>query len=84
MHYEREYTGTEADKLSRALKDCREWLGKATFNKVAKALQQDRGRTSMNFLLIQFAMMGIQGYPAYAMINTYWSPQRDLFDKVKK
>jgi len=84
MGYEKHYQGTEAEKLSVALKDCKEWLGTKAFNKVAKALQQDRGRTSRSFLLIQFAMMGIQGYPAYAMINTYWSPQRDLFDKVKK
>ena len=84
MSYEIEYSDltTEATK-AKALKDCKEWLGTRKFILIAKALKADNGRTSKLGLRMQLAIYcGIQGYPATAMIEEFWSPQRDLFDAI--
>jgi hypothetical protein len=80
MSYEIEYNDLESpETIQRALDDCKEWLGNAQYKKICKILADDKGRTSRNMIRMGLMMQGIQGYPAEAMINTYWSPQRELF-----
>ena len=79
MSYEIQYSNTEsAETVKKALNDCKDWLGKAQYKKVCDILKADHGQTSPNLIRIGLMMQGIQGYPAQAMIDTYWSPQRRL------
>jgi hypothetical protein len=80
MSYEIEYNDLESpETIQRALDDCKEWLGADLYKKISMILADDKGRTSRNMIRMGLMMQGIQGYPAEAMINTYWSPQRELF-----
>ena len=79
MSYEIEYSNTaSAETVKKALDDCKDWLGKARYKKVCDILKTDHGQTPPNLIRIGLMMQGIQGYPAQAMIDTYWSPQRRL------
>ena len=79
MHYTVDYSGmTEEEQVKKALKDVKEWLGTEHFNKVIEALKQDAGKTSRHMLLIGMSFAGVEGFPAHAMIDTYWNPQREL------
>ena len=82
MSYEIEYSDLNAAATkAKALKDCKDYLGTRKFNLIAKALKADNGRTSHLGLRMQLAIYcGIQGYPATALLEEFWSPQRDLFE----
>jgi len=80
MSYEIEYDDLQSpETIQRALEDCKEWLGAKQYKKVCKILADDKGRTPMSLIVLGLMMQGIQGYPAKAMIDTYWNPQRELF-----
>jgi hypothetical protein len=79
MSYEIEYSDTKSpDTIKKALNDCKDWLGKARYKKVCDILKADHGQTSPNLIRLGLMMQGIQGYPAQALIDTYWSPQMRL------
>ena len=79
MSYEIQYSNIEsAETVKKALKDCKDWLGTARYKKVCDILKTDHGQTQPSLIRIGLMMQGIQGYPAQAMIDTYWSPQRRL------
>ena len=78
MHSTVDYTGKE-DAHTKALKDCKTWLGTKQYNKVVRLLSADKGESRKLNIILGLAMQGIQGYPARAMIAEYWSPQRELF-----
>jgi len=79
MSYEIQYSNIESEEtIKKALKDCKQWLGNAQYKKVCDILKTDHGQTPRSLIRIGLMMQGIQGYPAQAMIDTYWSPQRRL------
>jgi hypothetical protein len=79
MSYEIEYSDTESPAtIQQALHDCEQWLGNAQFKKVCEILQADNGQTPRHLVRFGLMMQGIQGYPAEAMIDKYWSPQMVL------
>jgi len=79
MSYEIEYSNIGSEETIKvALKDCKQWLGNARYKKVCDILKTDHGQTSPSLIRMGLMMQGIQGYPAQAMIDTYWSPQRRL------
>jgi hypothetical protein len=78
MHSTVDYTGKE-DAHTKALKDCKTWLGTRQYNKVVSLLNADKGQSRKFNIILGLAMQGIQGYPANAMIIEHWSPQRELF-----
>jgi hypothetical protein len=79
MSYEIEYSDLESPAtVQQALNDCKQWLGKAQFKKVSEILRADQGRTPRHLVRFGLMMQGIQGYPAEAMIDKYWSPQMVL------
>jgi hypothetical protein len=82
-HYTVDYNALpEGEKrIAKALKDCKDWLGTRQYREIIQIIRTDRGRTSRNMLLLGLSLRGIQGYPAEVMIDEFWSPQRDLFDK---
>ena len=74
MSYEIEYTDCKSpETIQKALEDCRNWLGADLYEKISLILIQDKGQTSRNLIRMGLMMQGIQGYPAEAMINTYWT-----------
>lgn len=83
MSYEIEYSDCKSpETIQKALEDCRDWLGADLYEKISLILIQDKGQTSRNLIRMGLMMQGIQGYPAEAMINTYWNPQRELFGEA--
>jgi hypothetical protein len=79
MSYEIQYSNTaSAETIKKALKDCKDWLGNAQYKKVCNILKADQGQTPTHLIRVGLMMQGIQGYPAQAMIDTYWSPQMQL------
>ena len=81
MSYEIEYSDLASpETIQKALDDCKDWLGKARFKKVCGALAEDRGRSNPGSIRMGLMMVGIQGYPAKVLIDTYLTRQRDLFD----
>ena len=79
MSYEIQYSNTESEEtIKKALKDCKDWLGKARYKKVCDILKADHGQTPTHLIRVGLMMQGIQGYPAQAMIDTYWSSQMQL------
>jgi hypothetical protein len=80
MSYEIEYNDLKSlETIQQALNDCKDWLGADQYARISMILMEDKGRTSRNLLRMGLMMQGIQGYPAEAMIETYWTPQRELF-----
>jgi hypothetical protein len=81
MSYEIEYNDLESpETIQRALNDCKDWLGADQYARISMILIEDKGRTSRNLIRMGLMMQGIEGYPAKVMIDTYWSPQRELFE----
>ena len=79
MSYEIQYSNIEsAETAKKALNDCKDWLGKDRYKKVCDILKADHGQTPTHLIRVGLMMQGIQGYPAQAMIDTYWSPQMQL------
>lgn len=58
-------------KYDKALKDCRNYLGRERYNDVLKLLEIElqRGHVKNDYLLGCMGMIGIEGYPAQAMID---------------
>ena len=65
-------------KMYCAIHDCKEYLGTRRFKKLVFLLQEDKGRTSRYLVKLGLSLQGIQGYPADAMIDRFWNPQREL------
>ena len=65
----------EDEAQAKAIKDVKDWLGTKQFNKVAKILANDHGRSSRFLITLGLSMQGIEGYPAEVMADKYWSPQ---------
>lgn len=81
MAYEIQYDLSNTEEAEeKAIKDCKEWLTTKRFNQVVTALQEDQGRTSKNRIILFLGLLGIQGYPAHAMVRRYWNPQQNLFN----
>ena len=79
MGYEIRYDTTDRSKAeAKAIKDVKDWLGAKQFNKVAKILANDHGRSSRFIITLGLSMQGIEGYPAEVMADKYWSPQMQL------
>ena len=53
-----------------AMKDTQDYLGKPKFRKVVKFLKNDK-QTPTRLLYLALALLGIEGYPAYVMIDLY-------------
>jgi hypothetical protein len=82
MSYEIEYSDCQSpETIQKALDDCKRWLGTRQYNKICKILADDKGQTSRNLVRVGLMMQGIEGYPAEVMIDTHWSPQRELFNQ---
>ena len=75
MSYEIEYDTKDPKAEAKALKDIKDFWGTKHFNKVAKALADDHGRSSKRMILISLGMCGVQGYPARVLLDKYWTPQ---------
>ncbi len=70
-HYEIDYSELVGqDKINKALKDSREWLGDKNYHIVVSILKT-AGKANHNLLRLGLAMRGIQGYPADAMIDHF-------------
>lgn len=68
MSYEIHYKGSEAEKETKAIADCKNWLGEEQYRKVCKILQQlVKEGASEEQLLFGLSMQGIQGYSAAVM-----------------
>ena len=54
MHYTIDYNATpEGEKrITKALKDCKEWLGAKRYREILKTLRMDNGRTSRNLIVL--------------------------------
>jgi hypothetical protein len=79
MGYEIDYAGMEpAAAADKAVKDVKHWLGVKRFNKIVKILQGNEGVMSRGFARFALSMVGVQGFPAEAMIDRYWNPQLQL------
>jgi hypothetical protein len=73
MSYEIEYSDLESPStIKKAVNDCKQWLGVAQFKKVCKILADDQGQSPAQHVRIGLMMQGIQGYPAKAMMDTFW------------
>jgi len=73
MSYEITYSDLESpETIQKALDDCKQWLGNAQFKKVCKILKGDAGQSPEHIVRLGLAMQGIQGYPAKAMMDTFW------------
>jgi hypothetical protein len=79
MSYTKDYSG-QAEWMARvdALKDTQDYLGKTVFRRVVKLLKNDYTSTK-RALYIGLAICGVEGYPAYVMIDTYAPKQLKLF-----
>jgi hypothetical protein len=81
MRYTVQYSDLASQEtVSKALADCKKWLGSAQFKNVCKILQADNGRTPTSLVRFGLMMQGIEGYPATVLMDTYWTRQRNLFD----
>ncbi len=70
MSYDIHYKGSEAEKETKAIADCKNWLGETQYRKVCKILQQlVEDGASEEQLLFGLCMQGIQGYPAAVMVQ---------------
>ena len=79
MSYNIEYDLSLPEQAqAQAIADCKDWLGSKKFKQVVSLLKGDKGRTSRNLVIFALSFQGIQGYPAEAMVNKYWNPQREL------
>lgn len=81
MHYTVEYSDLGSQEtVKKALADCKGWLGARRLKKLCAALTEDRGRSHPRAVRMGLAVLGIEGYPATVLMDTYWTRQRDLFD----
>ena len=75
MSYEINYSNlTGRAKRQKALDDCKSYLGEERYNKIMAALEtqltQGGPQAKREFMLMSLAfLVGIQGYPAEAMID---------------
>ena len=81
MHYNVQYGDLGSQEtVKKALADCKGWMGARRFKKLCASLAEDRGRSHPRMVRIGLSIVGIQGYPATVLMDTYWTRQRDLFD----
>ena len=68
-----EYSDLESpETVQKALDDCMDWLGKAQYEKVCAILAADKGQSPRHHVRLGLMMQGIQGYPAEALMKTFW------------
>ena len=68
-------TTDEQQAKDKAIQDCKDWLGKENFAKLIEAFKQDIASaepSSKQAVKVGLMMIGIQGYPAEVLINTYY------------
>ena len=78
MHYEIKYDLDDIKAEAQAIKDIKSFWGVKHFNKVAKMLAEDHGRSNKQAIYLGLGCCGVSGYPAKVMIDKYWSPQMRL------
>jgi len=67
-----EYINTETpETVQKALNDCQAYLGSA-YDEVCKLLADDNQTATAHQVRISLMMLGIQGYPATALMDTFW------------
>jgi len=66
------YVNTDSpETVQKALDDCKQWLG-SEYDTVCKLLADDKCGSSEHLVRVSLMMLGIQGYPATALMNTFW------------
>jgi hypothetical protein len=72
--YTIKYDTTDEQKAKdKAIQDCKDWLGDKGFNALLKEFERDNagGASPKREIEVALMMIGIQGYPAQVMIDTY-------------
>jgi hypothetical protein len=72
--YEIKYDTTDEQKAKdKAIQDCKDWLGSKGFAALLKEFERDNagGASPRREIEVALMMIGIQGYPAQVMIDTY-------------
>jgi hypothetical protein len=73
--YEIKYDTTDEQKAKdKAIQDCKDWLGEENFAKLIKAFERDIASvpSPRQEIKLGLMMIGIQGYPAEVLIDTYY------------
>ena len=68
-------TADEQQAKDKAIQDCKDWLGEKRFAILIKAFEQDISSTnpsSKQAVKVGLMMIGIQGYPAEVLVDTYF------------
>jgi hypothetical protein len=73
--YEIKYDTTDEQQAKdKAIQDCKDWLGKENFAKLIEAFERDIASvpSPRQEIRVGLMMIGIQGYPAEVLIDTYY------------
>ena len=74
--YEIKYdTSNVSEAQAKAIQDCKDWLGEKRFAILIEAFKQDIASTepsSKQAVKVGLTMIGIQGYPAEVLVDTYF------------
>jgi len=74
--YEIKYDTTDEQKAKdKAIQDCKDWLGEKRFAILIEAFKQDIASeepSSKQAVKVGLMMIGIQGYPAEVLVDTYF------------
>lgn len=73
--YEIKYDTSDVSAAqAKAIKDCKDWLGEENFAKLIKAFERDIASvpSPRQEIRVGLMMIGIQGYPAEVLIDTYY------------
>ena len=72
MSHTIEYVNTDSpETVQKALEDCKNYLGEAAYADVCKLLADNQTATAHQ-VRVCLMMLGIQGYPATALMATFW------------
>lgn len=66
MHYEINFTGTEAEKDAQAIKEIINWLGQEKFNDINEEFRAFGQPVTLGRFSLLVSIAGIQGYPVQA------------------
>ena len=79
MGYEITYDrSNEEVAQAKALADIKAFWGTKLYNKLAKILANDHGRTSEFMVYFGISMNGVSGYTAQVFVEKYWTRQQVL------
>lgn len=64
----------EQQAKDKAIQDCKDWLGEENFAKLIEAFKKDIASvpSPRQEIKVGLMMIGIQGYPAEVLIDTYY------------